>query len=286
MLVNLPSSNVKVYDVERVLRQKCTPAIPFHPKTFIVRGKARRSVLAGSGNISRSGLNTGFEAGLVLEVSDPANGQGIGAAETLKKVQKWYNLTWQNTPELSNDLLSQYKDIYESEKRLRSPTPTEDDTAPAIQGKSALSPEDLVKLRVCRHLWIEAGNVTKNLGPHRLGNQLMMKRMSRVFFGVPPYNVPQNSPLTKIAISFGSFTKDDCSLTFSDNGMDKLTLPLPNAGGPQKYDNENLLFTRTGAQAFDLKIGVASQRTRWLARIQAIGGLYSMSPGGRQWCIF
>ena len=72
----------------------------------------------------------------------------------------------------------------------------------------------------------------------------MMTRLSRVFFGVPATEVPENSPLRKVSITYNGATKNDCSLTFSDNGMDKLTLPIPGIEGPLSYDNENLGLVR------------------------------------------
>lgn len=286
MLVGIPNSSVRVHDADRVISQECTPTVPFHPKTFIFRGASRHVALAGSGNISRSGLNTGFEAGLFLELKKPLGAHEKSSLESVKALQNWYDAIWRDASPLSPQLLLRYQKIYESAGKLQRPAPTEDDTISVRLGTNSLSPEDLLKLRVCRHFWIEAGNITKNLGPSRPGNQLMMRRLSRVFFGVPATNVPQNSPLTRIEVSYNGVAKHDCSLTFSDNGMDKLTLPVPGAGGPPAYDNKNLLFTRVHAGVFELQLGTSGQKARWLRSSEAIRASFSMSPSGRKWGVF
>jgi HKD family nuclease len=205
-LKSLPKSTVRVHDAERVIAQKCTPAVPFHPKAYTFRSADRHAVLAGSGNLSRSGLSRGYEAGLFLEVTDPVGVNDKAVQKSVQSLQKWFDSMWKDAVSLSDQLLARYQSLYESAAQLRRPTPTEDDTFSST-GRRSLSPDDLVKLRVCRRFWIEAGNVTKNLGPNKPGNQLMMRRHSRVFFGVPATNVPQNSPLTTIARSTSCTTR-------------------------------------------------------------------------------
>jgi len=284
-LAGAPNSSVRVHDGIRILRQKCVPTVPFHPKAFLFRGPDRHVMFAGSGNASRSGLNTGHEVGLLLDCRPPSAGQDRQGKATLTSAQNWYDGVWNAAVPFDTALADRYRNIYDDTANLRHPTPTDDDTIGEEQRRGALTPEDLRKLRACSHFWIEAGNITRNLGPGRPGNQLMMKRLSRVFFGVPATNVPQNSPLTQMEIVHGGVPKRDCSLTFSDNGMDKLTLPVPGAGGPASYDNEALLFKRVGAGTFRLDLGAPAQRREWLRRSRALEASHTM-PGGRQWGVF
>lgn len=284
-LLSLPESSVRVYDAPFCLAHSGMPKVPFHPKTFLFRGKDKDFALAGSGNLSRSGLSKGVEVGLAISVTRKTPAEPTSAA-AIKALRRWYKATWQAATPLNGGLLKQYVKLFESVPNLAHPTPTEDDLASDKTSKGALSSKDLQKLRVCSHFWIEAGNLGKNLGPNRPGNQLMMKRLSRVFFGVPPIDVPQNSPLTHMKISFDGNEERPCSLTFSDNGMDKLTLPAPGFPGPAKYDNKNLLFKRTGADSFILHLGTAAQKSTWLKRSKAIDANFSMSSGGRIWGVF
>ncbi|MGU3539678.1 hypothetical protein [Methylobacterium sp. A54F] len=287
MLASVPKSSVRVHDAVRVLDRACMPSTPFHPKTVLVQSATRSAVLAGSGNISRSGLSKGYEAGILLKMDAPVLSADHAVGEAIAELQGWFGEIWTDASVLDATLLGRYTREFESKPRLAHPTPTDDDLAPVGGfGRLGFSRTDLCKLRTCRHMWIEAGNITKNLGRRRSGNQLMMKRLSRVFFGVPAGDVPQNSPLTKIAINYGGRVKDDCSLTFSDNGMDKLTLPIPDAGGPPTYDQQNLLFKRIGAGSFELFLGTERDKSSWIERSMAIHASYTMPPDGRQFGVF
>src|SRR5213075_2476690 len=168
------------------------PKVPFHPKAFLIRTNERDYALAGSGNMSRSGLSRGVEVGLVLGANrgPPAD---PNAAEAIQAMSTWFSTTWGNAAPLTAPLLTTYNQLFERKENLRAPAPTEDDVASTDTGRGALSTKDLQRLRVCRHFWIDAGNITKNRGPKVPGNQLMMKRLSRVFFGFDPTAVPENS---------------------------------------------------------------------------------------------
>ena len=202
----------------------------------------------------------------------------------MQALQAWFSTYWRGAASLDDPLLTRYANLFESESNLKKPVPTEDDVATSDLGRGAISSEDLLKLRACKHFWIEAGNITKNRGRHLPGNQLMMKRLSRVFFGFPPTAVPENSPVGQVEIMFGNFS-EQYSLTYSDNAMDKLVLPIPGNGGPAAYDNEDLLFERTGPMRFRLSLGSDSDKTSWLRRSRLISAAFRMSSG-RQWGVF
>lgn len=285
MVMGEPRSSIKILNGWQLLGTKCIPRTPFHPKTFIFRGSGRQMLFAGSGNVSRSGLNTGHEVGLLLGFEDPANPYETLTRAHIQNACRWHDRIWSAADLLTPQLLDGYRRIFDSQDNRHHPTPTEDDLAPPSTPRG-MTAEQLIKLRVCTHFWIEAGNVTPNLGRGVPGNQLMMKKLSRVFFGVPANDVPQNSPLTTIAISYNGATKSDCSLTFSDNSMDKLTLPLPGNGGPIEYDGETLLFTRTGAGTFELELATPARKRKWMRASSSINALYSMPPLNRQWGVF
>jgi len=286
MLMEAPRSSVRVHDVVRVLKQQCIPTSPFHPKTFIFGGKTRRAVFAGSGNISRSGLNTGHEVGLLLDSQSPVMKGERAARSKIAAIETWFQKSWEKEPQLNEAIIGKYREIFDSVPNLSHPIPTDDDPPERNAGRDHLAAQDLRKLRACSHFWIEAGNITKNLGRLRPGNQLMMKRLSRVFFGVPAVDVPQNSPLRTLKISYGQWEKSDCSLTFSDNGMDKLTLPVPESDGPPAYDGMTLLFTRIGPGIFKLECGTERQKREWMSRSKDLAANFEMSAGGRKWGVF
>jgi len=113
----------------------------------------------------------------------------------------------------------------------------------------------------------------------------MMKRLSRVFFGFPPAAVPENTHIGDVELSFNGGPGAAFSLTYSDNKMDKLVLPIPGAGGPRAYDNEYLLFRRTKPGAFEFIVGNKAAKDQWLKRSGAIDGAFHMASG-REWGVF
>src|SRR5262249_34270916 len=151
----------------------------------------------------RSGLSKGYEAGLALGVDRHANGENAGAKSSITDLRTWFMANWDAADALTVPLLNRYRALYESTENLQNPVPTEDDLASPYSTRGSLSSKDLQKLRACRYLWIEAGGVTKNRGPLLPGNQLMMKRLSRVYFGFPADNLPRNSAIGSVDISYG-----------------------------------------------------------------------------------
>lgn len=284
-ILQLNNSQIKIHDPISVINKKGNPLIPFHPKTYIFQDDQYDSVLSGSGNMSRSGLSKGYEAGLLVRVRKPNAAGPSNAQSSILNVKNWYNQIWENATTLDDDLLGRYRDIYDSTDNLSNPTPTEDDTDSGYTGGRSLTADDLKKLRVCRHLWIESGNITKNRGKNLPGNQLMMKRLSRVFFGVPPIAVPEDSLLKWIELTFENKDPKQCSLTYSNNKMDKLTLPIPGDAGPVSYDQKFLLFSQTGTSNFKLTLGTKSDKSKWLKRSKALGADFKMSSG-RSWGVF
>ena len=284
-LLSLPSSVVRVYDANFCVDHGGTPRIPFHPKAFFFRNTQRDYVLVGSGNLSRSGLSRGVEAGLVLGTDRVGPGDPTMAAATVV-LRGWFSTEWKAATVLDGTLLARYSKVFESIPNLKNPIPTEDDVASSETRSDALSSKDLHKLRVCRNLWIETGNVTKNRGKTLPGNQLMMKRLSRVFFGFKPDPLPHNSTLGNVHVSYVEGKSHEYSLTYSDNGMDKLVLPMPGSVGPSTYDNQCLLFRRMEPGVFRLTLATKAERGLWLKKSQIVDGSFKMSSGNRQWGVF
>lgn len=283
-LLAAPSSSVRVHDAHFCLSRGGAPRIPFHPKAFLFRGDHRDYALAGSGNLSRSGLSKGIEAGLVIGVDRGAAAEPKSLA-AMQALRNWFSTTWNDAAPLDTALLAGYTELFESTENLRTPVPTEDDIASSDVGRRALSTKDLQKLRVCRNFWIDAGNITRNRGPNLPGNQLMMKRLSRVFFGFNPTSVTENTPIGTVQIQFNGGIAHDYSLTYSDNKMDKLVLPIPGSDGPPLYDNKYLLFRRTTPNLFTLTIGAQAEKTTWAKKSKTIGGAFKMGSG-REWGVF
>jgi HKD family nuclease len=290
-LQQLPHSSVRIHAGEEVVaRRQCTPILPFHPKVFLVRGPNTIGAICGSGNLSRNGLTKGHEVGNLILTSNPSTSSERGTKRICDELVAWYRAIW--SPASAVDaIFEQYQNTYELAENLRVPTPTDDDTGETEilrnreRSHRVLDPEDLRRLRACRHLWIEAGNLTRNRGPLRPGNQLMLTPMTRVFFGFPARDLLRDTLIGRVAITYGAQTRDDCSLVFSNNSMDKLTLPVPGSGGPPNYDGANLLFTKQIDGSFLLALGSSAQKDAWVRASRAIEGHRSMTSG-RQWGVF
>ena len=270
-------SNVRIYDGLFVVgRDRCIPRVSFHPKLYAFRHRRKEAVVAGSGNLSRTGLCVGVEAGLsVCEFP----------GKDSRFLHGWFNRQWGLATPLA-DIAVEYSDRFQSLENRTHPAPTEDDAAPESAGaRGQLTPGQLRKLKVCRHLWIQAGNLHFNRGPGRPGNQLMLKRNTRVFFGFPARDLGPDTALGHVAIEFAGNVRHDCSLRFSNNSMDVLTLPVPGADGPAAYSRETICFERIGVRRFRLVLGAPRDLTRWKRRSEGIDGYFRMSRG-REWGVF
>lgn len=289
-LAGLSHSRLKVPDGLAVLgQQRCTPLVSYHPKTFIFTGPKSIAVISGSGNLSQFGLKAGQEVGSVLLVAKPAGTQERELWKSLQGVKAWYDSKWPQADSFAR-VRDEYKRQYESIDNLNAPTPTEDDATTSMHASRVgramgFDARQLRQLRVAGSLWIEAGNVTKNRGKDKPGNQLMLRRMTRVFFDMPARDVPENTSIGEVSVRINGGTDHICSLRFSDNSMDVLTLPIPEENGLDAYDGETLLFERREDGTFDLSTlssaGVQAARRR----SRAVDGLFQMK-GNREFGIY
>ncbi len=274
---NLEKSEVRIFDGQFVSgRPGCVPRYSYHPKTWLLIGPRRSAVVVGSGNLSRTGLLLGIEAAAAV------SGSKTGA---IKDMRSWFSSQWCEATRFA-DIEDRYRKEHDSRENRRHPPASEDDTVPESASKiGQLRPGDLRKLRVCSHLWIEAGNVTPNRGPDLPGNQLMMKRNSRVFFGFAAADLERDSFIGDVAIRFDEYLRPNCSLRFSNNSMDVLTLPVPDQEGPEAYDRRTLHFEQTGVREFKLTIGRPVDVKKWKQRSASIEGEFSMKSG-RRWGVY
>lgn len=281
----IQASNVRIHNAQFVLEHDCIPKVPFHPKAFFVRSNQFESVLTGSGNISRSGLTRGYEAGILLRMNNADETIDAHVRSTIDHLRGWFGDIWGAATPLTDDLLAEYEIQYGDRENLQKPAPVDDDVASMEKGAQALGPTQLMRLRACKNLWIQAGNITKNRGPNLPGNQLMMKRLTRVFFGFDAAPLPRDSAIGSIWLSFNGSEPKECALTFSNNGMDKLVLPIPVSEGPPAYDNRILIFREVGLRRFEISIAQPSELKKLKNRSLKIDAQFNMSSG-RSWGAF
>lgn len=276
-LAGLPKSGVRIFDGEFVSgRAGCAPRYSYHPKAWLLMGPRRSAAVVGSGNLSRTGLLLGIEAAAAVSVSK---------TDAIQGMRSWFSSQWREATRFAA-IEDRYRKEHDSIENRRHPPASEEDAAPGSASKTGqLRPDELRKLRVCRHLWIEAGNVTRNRGPDRPGNQLMMKRNSRVFFGFAAADLERDSFIGDVVIRFDEYLRPNCPLRFSNNSMDVLTLPVPVQEGPEAYDRKTLHFEQTGVRDFRLTIGRMADVKKWKQRSASVEGEFKMK-GGRRWGVY
>jgi len=195
----------------------------------------------------------------------------------------WFDALWKSSTR-ANAIAANYADRF-AEMAERNPPVTDADTLPG-NVRAGWTAERIRKLRTAKHLWIDAGNLHHNRGRGIPGNQLMMTAMSRVFFGFAAEDLPTDSTLGTIAIRHAGYLRPECSLRYSNNSMDVLTLPVPGSGGPATYDQQPLLFSRKveqGTTLYELSLGTKSERKKWVRASNAADAAYSMQGSPRRW---
>jgi hypothetical protein len=291
-LAAIPRSNVRIHDGRKVVAKAgCIPRTPWHPKVTSAYGADLRSAVYGSANLSRNGLLTGAEVGSIAEVVNPSGTEEQLMWDELDRNVAWFQAVWRSaTPWRS--IRSEYYDRYKVEAIPRA-VPTEDDADPSevlTTNRRGVTPERLHALRVANHLWIETGNLHKNRGANRPGDQLMMSPMTRVFFGRSARRVDVNHALGNVPVRHAATgTVEMRPLRFSDNSMDVLTLPVPGAPPwPTSYDQTCLLFSKVSVGRdlhYEMRVVSGRDKRRYRTLSQAQTSAYRMTSG-REWGVF
>lgn len=270
-LGNLPKSKVRIFDGSFVANRKgCVPRSSYHPKAYLFLGSNQSAAVVGSGNLSRTGLLLGIEAGASISETKPV---------TVKGMHSWFVRNWRRATPLK-DIEGKYREQHGSDENRRHPMASEEDAVPEFAStRGQLGPAELRKLRVCRHLWIKSGRLSDTPG-----NQLNMKRNTRVFFGFEPIDVKPNSLIGKVTIDVEGHPHTDRPFRFGDNSMDMLYLPVPGDDVPD-YRQQFLHFERIGIRKFALTVGRQGDVQKWMDRSQEINGKFKLKSG-RPWGVY
>ncbi len=278
-LMDVQQSEVRAFDGPYVAKSKlCVPRVSYHPKLFIFSRGEKTGIVAGSGNLSHTGLSKGIEAGVSVDQSTRTN---------ITPLTRWFGSQWTKATRLQDEgVLDLYSRQYESVANRTNPVHIDDDFIPELaSSRRQIDTLRLRKLRVCKCLWIEAGNLHQNLGKHRPGNQLMLSRSSRVFFGFAWADLQIDTLIGRVDIEWEGQTRRDCSMRFSNNSMEVLTLPAPVTEGPDGYDQRTLLFERIGVRKFRLSLDSGKRQSHWIKQSKKIGADFRMKSG-RRWGVF
>lgn len=285
-LASLPNSVVKISNAQKVLLSKLRPSRRFHHKLYLFTGDKQNSsfgLFSGSANLTPSGLMKNSEQGVSqvwIPPFSPRDTRLLRNAYIQKTIlQNEFN---QAVP-LTQQLLDSYV-----QARARTKTVYYDDDPSMVQNitnpQLGLTISKAAAILTSNFFWVEVGTVVKNLGELREGNQIDLQKGSRLFFGFGSNTVPKNTQLGVVQIKYGGIITD-CHMRFGNNQMDKLTLPIPGAGGPRTYENKTLLFTREPNNVFELTIGTATDIAGWKRNSTVNGSLYTMKKG-REFGVF
>ena len=283
----LPGASVRVVDGERVVDiPGCRPVRSYHPKAFVFRKDWPSTdgligCLVGSGNLSRNGLSVGHE----LDLWSCSVGSSADVIASLSDIHDWFESLWASATPYSA-IRNRYRPRFEAHQRTSSRATTDDDAAPEVlERQRGLKGDDLVVIRSFDNLWIDTGSMYSNLGPGVSGNQIDLRRYTRVFFGFPPSDLPKNAAIGGIPVVYGGTVYPDRHLRYGNNEMDKLNLPVP-ATGTIDYRNKTLLFTRTvgpnGSVRFTMEIGQAGDRSKWRTRSRRAKTAFKFGGGSQR----
>jgi hypothetical protein len=220
------NSEVRIYDGSYVVKSPdFVPRRDFHPKVAIVENTSSgaQGLVLGSGNFSYNGLRRSVEAGATITAFKKSD-----ANRYIKSVKSGFELLWKESCPLGSV-------IVDYERKLG----------------SLISQRDAQRSHVAKGLangfWIEAGYVTKNRGVDKPGNQIFAPSGFRSFFGLS--GVKAGSTLIG-EIAFETLVGPIVKKNYreNDNGMEKLTLPMPEDHGFGVYDGKVLVFERKGGR--------------------------------------
>jgi hypothetical protein len=274
---------VQIFRGTEVVKQPaCIPKLPFHPKGFLFSGPSARLLISGSGNLSRNGLTRGVELNTLLEVRNPRSSSERAAWAALEAVGKGFEKLWA-AADAYGPLHSGYQAACAA--AAAAPPRTDDDWSTAKATTKGYTTLDLVRIRRARSFWIESGHLTQNLGKGNPGNQLMMRALTRVFFGFEAKDIPKMSAIGSVTVRYKGTLTGGLSMEFAHNGMDRLNLPKPGSPGPPVYDQTTLVLEKVasgGRMIFDLRVISAQEQARLEARSRRANMAFVMTGPGRR----
>lgn len=281
LLLQQKRTAVYVHDGEELLSRNLKPIHRFHPKTLLLETRsptpAATGILVGSANLTCNGLCFGHEHALVAHLAN-----GPFAASLTAGIDELSDVVASAT-RIDEEFVARYEAIRPPSPRLREDF--EDRRSQRILQQHAVIPSDeAAALASANNLWVEIAFVVANRGRGKEGNQIDLKKGTRVFFGFGDRPLPRNSSIGTVRIRYGEFSANR-NLRFGNNQMDKLDLPIPGQEGPPTYRDQTLLFTREPDGSFRMTLGTSEEIANWKRRSQTRETSFQMR-GGREYGVF
>jgi len=224
------NTDVRIFDGAWVVNQEgFQPRRDFHAKVAIMENTTTKSsgIVLGSGNFSFNGLRRSVEAGTASIAKSKQEFK-----EQILSVRGAFEKFWDSSTPLLVIL-----DNYELRKA-------------SISSKSDTK-KSKKKANLGNIFWIEAGYVTKNRGEESPGNQIFFPRGFREHFGYQlKKSEKKNSVIGHVTFITAVGHEITNALRFNRNGMEKISLPIPETHGFGVYDGKVLVFERIGDKFF------------------------------------
>jgi len=276
-LANLPNSEVRVPNAEDVLNAALRPSRAYHQKLFIFRrrrGPVALAVYSGSANLTMGGLYLNDEQASLLFWREPLIDRERELFERMLLQVEVTERTFQASVVLNRDLLKRYSALWRPE--------ASQETSPIVFQVLTPAPELSLSrglaIATAKAMWVEIRYVVENRGAGQPGNQIDLRRGTRVFFGFSGRTVARNTVLGSVRLRIGDQITD-CHMRFGNNQMDKLNLPIPGNPAPATYENETLLFVRRTDGTYELSVGSADDIEEWKAKSRSQSTLFRMTSG-------
>ncbi len=283
-LRHLTNSAVRVPDAQNLLQRKLVPERCFHAKSFIFTedltvADGGFGLFTGSANLTLSGLHTGVEHGVALLWKPPRRRAEQSLLAGMQQSLKWWDDAWQRADIGTSSLIADYR-------RIR-PVPAREDAAGTVRMFTSSTATEIAAAEglpwaQSRCLWAQTYSLYQNRGPGRPGNQLDLRRGTRVYFGLTPSKVPPDTKLGEVLLQYGEGPSIARSVRFANNHMDKVNLPVPGEGGPPSYDNTYVHFERLGPGRFKIIVPRSDEWKAWISESRRQGMLYEFT-GGRKY---
>lgn len=289
LLRQQPCSEVRVLRGEEVIARQLMPVSPFHSKSLVLDAKVAElpvMTLVGSGNLTESGLCCGYEQACLTVWGRQVDGAALAAVRQLRTQIDQMDEIFEDSCPLTGALLKKYSALHQ--KKGKRPPDSREGLEALVPTESGVSsdvrPAEGVRMARARFFWVDIDYVVPNRGKVAPGNQIDLRRGSRVFFGFSAVTVPKNTGFGDVDVVCHGLV-EPCALRFGNNSMDKMNLPKPEDIGVDAYVGKTICFERVGERRFRMSVVDRENAAVWKGKSEQQGGAFRMS-GGRAYGVF
>lgn len=280
-LNRLKNSEVRIPNGVYLIKHKLKPAHCFHPKSYLFKNSGDvvnqgLASLTGSANLTISGLHDNSEQAISNVWLPPIKKEQKKDIRQFAKSFNWLDKIWNSSTKCTSKFIPQYEKVRPLEAITEDDRDFIKNLNPDID--QDVSKEDFFSWSYAKYFWVQSYQLNKNRGANIPGNQIDVKRGTRVFFGFSPAKVPRNHNFGKVWFKLGNNAPVESSIRFGNNEMDKINLP-PNDGLETiSYDNTYILFERKGS-IFELHLSNGRQYEKWKKESKKLGLYYQLRSG-------